>query len=212
MRALRFAGHLDPVERAELQERFAEHAYMGTQRAEAAEVLSEAIDTHRRAGDLLGEAVALRSRARLLCCIGRFPEARKDVVEAVKLLERVPPGPELALAREAYAAYRGEEDLVDAVRLAREAAVLAEQVGDLEVMASTIGTLGVMRMRLGDEGGAADLQRNLELSIEQGSRSTPARRSFPWPRRSGGSPAGARWRRSPTLVSSTRASTGSTPG
>ena len=166
MRALRFAGHLDPEQRAQLQERFAEHAYIGTQRAEAAEVLSEAIDTHRRAGDLLGEAVVLRSRARLLSCIGRFPEAREDVVEAVKLLERVPPGPELASARESYAAYRGEEDLADAVRLARNAAAVAEQVGDLEVMASTIGTLGFMRMRLGDEGGAADLQRNLELSIE----------------------------------------------
>jgi DNA-binding CsgD family transcriptional regulator/tetratricopeptide (TPR) repeat protein len=168
MRTLRFAGHLEPVERAELQERFAEHAYIGTQRAGAAEILSEAIDTRRRAGDLLGEAAVLRSRARLLSCIGRFPEAREDVVEAVKLLERVPPGPELASARESYAAYRSEEDLADAVRLAREAAAVAEQVGDPEVMASTIGTLGNMRMLLGDEGGAADLQRNLAISIDQG--------------------------------------------
>ena len=168
MRALRFAGHLTPEERAQLQERFSEHAYIGTQRAEAADALTEAIATYRRAGDLLREGDALRRRAMLLGCIGRFPEARADVVEAVRVLERMPRGRELALAREFYAVDRGEEDLADAAQLARQAVSVAEQVGDMEVMASSIGTLGLMRMLLGDEGGAADLQRNLAISIEQG--------------------------------------------
>lgn len=166
MRALRFAGHLPPEERATLQERFSEHAYLGTQRAEAADALTEAIASYRRTGDLLREGDALRRRASLLSCIGRLPEARADVAAAVRVLERATPGRELALARIAFAAHH--EDIAGAALLARKALAVAEQLEDPQALAKSLGLVGILRMMLGDESGSADIERGLSLAVESG--------------------------------------------
>ncbi len=168
MRALRFAGQLAPKERAQLQERFSVHAYLGTQRAEAAEALTEAISTYRREGDLLREGDALRRRARLLSCIGRFPEAQADVTEAVRVLERATPGRELALARNAYAAYRSNDDIAEALELAQRAAAIAEEIDDVELMVGPLALVGILRMCRGDETGASELERTIDLAVEHG--------------------------------------------
>jgi DNA-binding CsgD family transcriptional regulator len=166
MRALRFAARLSAEQRAHLQERFSEHAYLGDQRAEAAEALTEAIATYRRAGDLVHEGDALRRRARLLSCIGRYPEAVADVGEAVGVLERTQPGPELARARSAYAAIWINDDLAEASVQAERAVAVASEVGDTEALVHSLNTLGAARMMLGDEQANVHLERSLELALE----------------------------------------------
>jgi tetratricopeptide (TPR) repeat protein len=97
-RALRFAAALAPVQRVELLERFAAEGYLTDMREEALTALDEALALHRDAGELLRAGNVLRLRARLQGCMGRTAEARVDAREAARLLERLPPGIELARA------------------------------------------------------------------------------------------------------------------
>jgi DNA-binding NarL/FixJ family response regulator len=168
MRALRFASHLAPEERAHLQVRFAQHAYLGDQRSEAADALIEAIATYRRAGDLVREGDALWWRFRLLGCIGRFSEGVADVNEAVRVLERTVPGPELARARTSYAGCRMDDDLVEAAALAERAAALAGKVGETGALARALNVLGCARLMLGDEHATTHLERSLTVAVEHG--------------------------------------------
>lgn len=168
MRALRFAGGLTPEERSQLQERFAEHAYLGTMRAEAAEAMTEAIVTYRRADDPVREGSALMRRAKLLGCIGRAPEAHADVHASVLVLGRVTPGAELAQAQRLYASYRCDEDVAESLNLVRAALMAAEQTQDVEEVAKSTGTLGAIRVLLGDADGLTDLRRELAISLEHG--------------------------------------------
>jgi predicted ATPase len=52
-RALPFAEGIEPAQRAQLLERFSEHAYLSDMRAEAADAINEAIAIHRRRGDIV---------------------------------------------------------------------------------------------------------------------------------------------------------------
>ncbi len=85
-RALRFAAGIDPLSHANLLERFCELAYLSDMRAEAVGAIDEAIAIHRRRADAAREGHALRTRARLLGCIGRGREAIDTIREAVRVL------------------------------------------------------------------------------------------------------------------------------
>ena len=109
-RALRFAEGIDPAARAELLERFCDHAYLSDMRSEAVSAIDEAIAIHRRRGDAAREGHALRLRARLLGCIGRAREAAETIRDAVRVLEQGPPSAELARAY-SYLAGHGDARL-----------------------------------------------------------------------------------------------------
>lgn len=164
-RALRFAQDIDPVARAELLERFCDHAYLSDMRSEAVGAIDAAIGIHRRRGDTQGEGRALRMRARLLVCIGRAREAADSVREAVLVLERDPPGAELARA---YSALAGmamlDYDTAQTVRLGENAISVAEQVDDLEALVNGLISVGTAQMITGDPGGQPKLERSLELA------------------------------------------------
>ncbi len=165
IRALRFARHLTPEQRAPLQQRLAEHAYLGDLRADAADHLSEAIETYRQAGDLIRQGHALRWHARLLGCIGRTPEAAADIQEAIRVLEQAAPGRDLVLARSSYASIRTDDDVAEAIELAERATALAEQLGDPELLTSALNNLGMAQLFQADEAGCAALERSLEIAI-----------------------------------------------
>ncbi len=177
MRALRFARHLTPEERAGLQERFAAHAYLGDQRSEAADELIETIATYRDAGDLIRQGDALLRRAQLLGCIGRFQEAVADATEAVDVLQRTPPSPSLARALSYQAGIRRNEDWAAAAALAEQAIAVAEEVGDTAVVVHALNNLGCAQMATGQESGRAALERSLSLAVDQG-LTTDAGRAF----------------------------------
>lgn len=177
MRALRYARHLAPAERAPLQERFADHAYLGDQRSEAADELTETIATYRQAGDLVRQGDALRRRARLLGCIGRFQEAVVDVAAAIDVLERTSPSSSLARAYSYQAGTRMNEDLGAGIALAQRAIAVAEEVADIEGVVHALNNFGWAQMSRGEEGGRAALERSLTLAVENG-LATDAGRAF----------------------------------
>ncbi len=167
-RALRFAQNLSSAARAQLLERFADHAYLTDMRSEAADGLTEAIVTYRRAGDLLREGDALRRRARLLCCIGRLPEASEDVRESVRVLETAPAGPELARAYSALAGFSVVDDIDAAIGLGERAIDLAERLNDRETLVHALNNVGWARFTLGQESGLAQLERSIALARQHG--------------------------------------------
>ncbi|MGH2926903.1 MAG: LuxR C-terminal-related transcriptional regulator, partial [Solirubrobacteraceae bacterium] len=168
LRALRFAHNLPSEERAGLLERFADHAYLSDMRSEAADRLTEAIDTYRRAGDVIRHGAALGRRARLLGCIGRLPEARENAKEAVRVLEMAPAGPELARAYARLASHSVVDDLEAAITLGKRAIDLAERVDDTEALVGALNDTGMARFMRGEEGWAVQLQQSLALARQQG--------------------------------------------
>jgi hypothetical protein len=71
---------------------------MSAQFDEAIAAATEALACHRRLGDRLGEGDALRALSRLLFFAGRTEAGEPIALEAVSLLEALPPGHELAMA------------------------------------------------------------------------------------------------------------------
>ena len=167
-RALRFAGALDPTERAGLLERFAAVAYFTGMGEEATAALREAVDIHRSRGDLLRQGEALRGLANQLGKNGALAEARAAAAESVALLEQLPPGPELARTYNTMAAVLGIGDDDEAVRWGERALALAEQVGCLDAVGDTLNILGTAELRQGNMDGLAKLDRSLELALQAG--------------------------------------------
>ena len=168
LRALRFAGNLSSEERAPLLERFADHAYLSDMRSEAADAMTEVIDTYRRAGDHIRQGDALVRRARLLSCIGRRREALDDSRESVRVLELAPPGPELARAYSSLAFTTREEDPGGALVYAEQAIDLAERLGATGPLVNALNNAGIIRMQRGEESGRAHLERSIALALQDG--------------------------------------------
>ncbi len=97
-RALRFAGGLSPDRRAEILAQRVEECWLTDQFDAAIQAQEESLRCLRQLGDLRGEGDALRNLSRLLFYVGRVGEGEALAVEAVELLERLPPGHELAMA------------------------------------------------------------------------------------------------------------------
>jgi hypothetical protein len=97
-RALRSAAGQPVALRAVLLERLAHECYLTAEFDAAIVAQTEALDCRRQLGDLRGEGDARRVLSRLMFFAGRSAEGEPMVLEAVELLERLPPGHELAMA------------------------------------------------------------------------------------------------------------------
>ena len=164
-RALRFAEGIDPAARADLLERFCDHAYLSDMRSEAVGAIDEAIAIHRRRGDVAREGRALRVRSRLLSCIGRGREAAETIREAVRVLEQGPPGEDLARA---YSTLAGmamfDYDFEQTVTAGAKAIAIAQRVDDVEGLVNALNMVGIAEMIFGNPVGEAKLERSLELA------------------------------------------------
>jgi DNA-binding CsgD family transcriptional regulator/tetratricopeptide (TPR) repeat protein len=164
-RALRFATGIEPEARADLLERFADHAYLSDMRAEAVDAVDEAIAIRRRAGDNLREGAALRRRVKLLACIGRAHEALETARETVRVLEQAPRGAELARA---YSSLAGLSmltyDPAPTIEWGAKAIALADEVGDREALVHALNNVGTVELNRGNPAGQAKLERSLELA------------------------------------------------
>src|SRR5207302_6117433 len=121
--------------------------------------LEQAVDGRRALGDRLKEGDALRRLSEFLWCPGRTAKADRTARDAVALLEDLPPGRELAmayanLASTCGASVRTEEAIVWGER----ALELAELLGDTEIAAYALATVGVC------EGDFEKLEQSLELA------------------------------------------------
>jgi DNA-binding CsgD family transcriptional regulator/tetratricopeptide (TPR) repeat protein len=166
--ALRFAGALEPADRAELLERFAEAAYFTAMDKEATAALREAVEIHQALGDQLRRGVALRRLTIQLGKNGALAEAATTISEAVTVLEQLPAGPDLARAYSSTAAVLGIGDDAAGIRWGERALELAEQVGCLDAMGDTLNIVGTVELRQGNLDGLVKLDRSRELSRRAG--------------------------------------------
>ncbi len=166
-RALRFAGDLDPSERADLLEQFAEEGHLTDGREAAVEAIEEATSIYRALGDAGGLARALQRSSCLLSSVGRPTPAMERGVEAVQVLEQGAPGHELAMAYSCLSGLLMVEDRnAEAMSWGRRSLALAEQLGDVEALVDTLNNLGCAELGKGDLSGSENLTRSLELALE----------------------------------------------
>jgi len=165
-RALRFADTQPPAALADLLKRRSYECHLIEQHDEAIKALEHALQCYRRVGDLRKEGDSLRWLSRLLWFAGPIARANEVGLQAVTLLERLPPGRELALAYANMAhLLLNTEDSDGTVTWAQRALELAERLGDVEIRAYALSTLGCIEFRRGDPG---TLERSLKIAQEAG--------------------------------------------
>jgi DNA-binding CsgD family transcriptional regulator/tetratricopeptide (TPR) repeat protein len=168
-RALRFADRLPPETRARLHEARAYECYVTDRLDEAVESMQRAIDCYRQLGDLRREGDALRALSSILWCPGRIAEAQQAGREAVKCLERLPPGHELAMAYGNIASLcltAGDAD--GTVHWGGRAIDLAQRLGDTEALAHGLTTVGMLEFSGGLTSGREKIERSLDLARQAG--------------------------------------------
>jgi DNA-binding CsgD family transcriptional regulator/tetratricopeptide (TPR) repeat protein len=168
-RAVRFADGLSLQGRAELLQRRADECYTTDQFAAAIEAQEAALDLQRSLGSTLGEGDALRSLSRLLRFVGRTSDAQAAAVEAVGMLERLPPGHELAIAYGNLSHLcMNREDAGGARAWGTRALELAERLDDDEALVYALTNIGVVDFLAGAAEGTVELERALTLAQRHG--------------------------------------------
>jgi DNA-binding CsgD family transcriptional regulator len=167
--ALRFADGVATGGLAELLEGCAYECILSAQFAAAVDALVRAVECHRELGNQVREGNARRLLARALWLDARRGEAREAALEAVTLLESLPPGRELAMAYSTVSqlcmlAREGEGSL----RWGKRALELAERLADIPTLVHALNNLGTTEFEAGLDEGRAKLERSLELAREAG--------------------------------------------
>ena len=178
-RALTFASGLAPRERAELLQRRAHECYLTAEFEDAVEAQREALACLRRDGDRIAEGDALRVLSRLLLFAGRTDEAEPLILEAVELLEREPPGHELAMAYGNVSQRRMVvDDLEGAVSWGARALELADRLDDAEVRIYALTNIGSAELQAGREAREDTLERARQLALADDREEHAARASM----------------------------------
>ena len=168
-RALRFADGLALEERAALLRLRAGECWVAADFDAAIDAEQQSLEYRRLLGDRLGEGDALRSLSRLLFFAGRAREGEPLAREALAVLERLPPGHELAMAYCNLSQRRmAVEDSEDAIRWGNRALELAERLGDMEALVYALTNIGSAELQTGAAEGRPRLERALELSRKHG--------------------------------------------
>jgi class 3 adenylate cyclase/tetratricopeptide (TPR) repeat protein len=142
--------------------------------AEASEVvdatgLEEAVVELRAAGDEVGAGKAMLVLSRAYWGRGDAAPADALLDEAVELLERHEPGPELAHAYSLCAARGAISGNPEAgLEWAEKGIALAERLGLENFVQRTRQFRGIARCELGDRGGIDELRESLRISVERG--------------------------------------------
>lgn len=163
------AKGLTPAARAELLERRSYECYLTDQLSAAAEAREEALELWRGDGDTVRVGDTLRWLSRLNWFLARNDEAREAGRMAVEVLEREPPGRELAMAYSNRAQLAMlADDTRAAVDWGTRAVRLGEEIGDDEVVIHALNNVGTARARQDDPAGFALLERSLAMALEGG--------------------------------------------
>jgi DNA-binding CsgD family transcriptional regulator/tetratricopeptide (TPR) repeat protein len=178
-RALTFAGVLEPRQRAGLLQRRAHECYVTAEFEDAVEAQREALACLQRGDDRTAEGDALRVLSRILLFAGRTHEAEPLVLEAVELLEREPPGHELAMAYGNVSQRRMVvDDLEGAVSWGARALELADRLDDAEARVYALTNVGSAELQAGLWAGEATLERARALALADDREEYAARASM----------------------------------
>ncbi len=164
--AFAFADELAPRERAALFEAHAYECYLTSAIEEAVGSRKQALAIRRELGDSLGEGDNLRWLSRLSWFLASRSEAESFAEEAIDVLRSAPRTAEFAFACSNRAQlHMLAQEREETVRWGTRAAELAQELGELEILAHALNNVGTARLQAGDENGRADLERSLELSL-----------------------------------------------
>ena len=164
-RALNLTAAVDPGYPT-LLVRWANAAYQTGRLGEATEALDEALVSFHAQGEAEAAAYALELRARIGMRLGEpFVD---PAAEAVALLERQPAGAALVAAQAQLANSQMIAGHYEQAITAAESALEVAQSLGLPEPARALQYRGFARVYLGDELGIADMERALELLLEQG--------------------------------------------
>jgi DNA-binding CsgD family transcriptional regulator len=157
----------DDVEaRAILSEGRAYECYLIDQTDEAIAWCEGALALRRRQGNLRKTGDDLRWLSRFNWFRGRGAKARSLAMEAIEVLERLPPGPELAMAYSTMSQLNMlSEHYDEAVQWGNRALDLAGRFGFTEVLVHALNSVGTAEFYMGKPEGAAELGRSLELAL-----------------------------------------------
>lgn len=168
-RAIRAAGDGDPLLRADLLEHRSYEGYLTGEVDEAIPVAEEALALFRRIGDRRREGDALRSLSRLLRFSGRTAEATVHGREAIRLLEGLPAGHELAMAYNnlAHLAATGE-DRPGAREWGGRALEVARHLGDSEGVLYAMTSIGAVEFQESLPAGRERLEQVIDQATGDG--------------------------------------------
>jgi DNA-binding CsgD family transcriptional regulator len=176
-RALRHADGLALGELGELLERSSHESHLIAEFDDSIAAMEAALDCYRRRGDERSEGLALRSLARTMYCIGgREDRARELAADAVAVLERLDPGPELGRAYGLMTALSMDAEDVEGTRVwGPRAMALAEHLGDAELRIALLNDLGTIEFLHGRPEGREKLEESLALALRGGLEEDVAR-------------------------------------
>ncbi len=165
-RALRFAEGLDGPALAPLYEGLARECSLLDRWDESEAALRVALDLRRAMRDERSVGEDLRHLAHALWRLCRGDEAARAAEDAVRVLEPLPPGRELAWAN-AYLGALGMElgDAEASIAFAEKALGLGERLGQDDVVSDALNTIGCVLSDRGEEG-LDYLERALKVALQ----------------------------------------------
>jgi DNA-binding CsgD family transcriptional regulator len=168
-RALRFARNEDAVVLADLQERYAYQRFLSDYFDDAVRSQKAAVESYRRAGIDLKVAGSLRQLSLFQRCGGSAVEAKTAAGDALRILETLPPGPELAnaYATQTFLAMN-EGDREGTFKWGARAIELAERTGSAWALIHALNSVGTMELCCGHASGVEKLARSLEMALGEG--------------------------------------------
>jgi DNA-binding CsgD family transcriptional regulator/tetratricopeptide (TPR) repeat protein len=168
--AAEHARHLQPSKLGDLLSAWADEAHNFEDPFRVADVRAQVVELHRRAGNRLGQGVALVKLARALSFIGRYAEAERTAGEAVQLLEEIGESPDLAFAHAQHAYilemdYRAEE----AVTWASRAIELASRINAPRALSLALQVKGEVDIIFHEDlEGVRELSESHRLALTMG--------------------------------------------
>jgi len=168
-RALRPQRRIVGVRRAELLEHGAHELYLTDLFDDAIAWLEDAIAIRHARGDVHGEADGWRQLSGIQRCGGRAGDAAISGAHALVLLEAEPASRSLAAAHANIAMLAlNASDIDVGLAAANRAMALLDEEADRDVYVHALNTRGFLRVLDGDEGGLADLEESLTVSLAEG--------------------------------------------
>jgi DNA-binding CsgD family transcriptional regulator len=166
-RALRYADNLEPERKAELLERRSYECYLIDDLSGAIEMTIAATLIWRNLAQPLRVGDNLRRQSRYEWVSGHGEEARARLGESLAILEGLPPGAELAMAKAQAAQLAMVSDQYQAaIEVGDEAIELAREIEHVPALVNALNSVGAARWMSGDVRGEGQLLESLRLAVE----------------------------------------------
>jgi DNA-binding CsgD family transcriptional regulator len=164
--ALQHAATLAPEERAVLFESRSYEYFLTDQIEDALSSRRSAFEIWKELGNRRKEGDNLRWMSRLAWFLGQKAQAENCANEAVRILEPLAPGPELAMAYSNRSLlHMLADESHESIAWGSRAIELSEKLGATEPLAHALNNVGAAELLVGNEQGRLKLEESLRLSL-----------------------------------------------